>query len=147
MTVDSYFDPYMDTSRMTPGFTMSTTTRPIAIGKFQEAIGDKGVTFQSIRLLEEMKVFIWKNGRAEAQSGYNDDIVMACSIACFLRDTAFKLRQNGMEMTKSMLNSIHSNNTTYSGGYSSQQPSKHNNNPFKINNPYADNQEDISWLL
>jgi hypothetical protein len=94
-----------------------------------------------------MKVFIWKNGRAEAQSGYNDDIVMACSILCFLRDTAFKLRQNGMEMTKSMLNSIHTNNTTYSGGYSPKYPSKYNNNPFEINNPYSDNPEDISWLI
>jgi hypothetical protein len=30
---------------------------------------DRGVTIQSKRLIEEMKVFIWKNGRAEAQSG------------------------------------------------------------------------------
>ena len=50
-------------------------------------------------------------------------------------------------MTKSMLNSIHSSNTTYSGGYLSQQPSKHNNNPFKIDNPYSNGQEDISWLI
>jgi hypothetical protein len=149
MTVDSYFDPYMDTSRMTPGFTMSTTTRPIAIGKFQEAIADKGVTFQSIRLLEEMKVFIWRNGRAEAQSGYNDDLVMAFSIGCYLRDTAFKLRQSGMEMTKSILNSMTANTTKYSGGYSNmpQSPDGTHNNPFKINNPYSNGQEDISWLL
>jgi len=149
MTVDSYFDPYMDTSRMTPGFTMSTTTRPIAIGKFQEAVADKGVTFQSIRLLEEMKVFIWRNGRAEAQSGYNDDLVMAFSIGCYLRDTAFKLRQSGMEMTKSILNSMTANTTKYSGGYSNmpQSPDGTHNNPFKINNPYSNGQEDISWLL
>jgi hypothetical protein len=38
MSVDSYFDPYMDYSKMTPGFTMSSNTRPISIGKFQEAV-------------------------------------------------------------------------------------------------------------
>jgi hypothetical protein len=132
---------------MTPGFTMSSATRPISIGKFQEAIRDRGAIIQSARLIEEMKVFIWKNGRPEAQSGYNDDLIMAFSIATFLRETAFKLRQNGMEMTKSMLNNISSNTYGYSGGYSNQQPDKYNNNPFKIDNPYSNNQEDISWLI
>jgi hypothetical protein len=62
---------------------------------FKKQYADKGVTFPSTRLLEEMKVFIWRNGRAEAQTGYNDDLVLSFSIGCYLRDTAFKLRQNG----------------------------------------------------
>jgi hypothetical protein len=128
---------------------MSTGTRPISIGKFQEAVMDKGVVFHSIRLLEEMKVFIWRNGRAEAQSGYNDDLTMAFAIGCYLRDTAFKLRQNSMDMTKSMLNGISSNTSKYSGGYSTgaSYADQYNNNPYKIDNPYSNGQEDISWLL
>jgi len=146
--VDSYFDPYMDTAKMTPGFTMSTGTRPIAIGKFQEAIQDKGVTLHSIRLLEEMKVFIWKNGRAESQSGYNDDLVMAFAMGCYLRETAFKLRQRGMDMTRSMLDNMSTNTSRYSGGYSSTSTVNQNtNNPYKIDNPYSNGQEDISWLI
>ena len=146
---DSFFDPYMDVSKMTPGFTMSQTTRPISVGKFQEAVMDKGVVFYSTRLLEEMKVFIWKNGRAEAQSGYNDDLMMAFAIGCYLRDTAFKLRQSNMDMTKSMLNGISSNSSKFSGGYSTEVSyvDKYNNNPYKIDNPYSNDQEDISWLL
>ena len=144
MSVDNYFDPYMDYSKMTPGFTMASNTRPIAIGKFQEAVRDKGVTFRSVRLLEEMKVFIWRNGRAEAQTGYNDDLVMAFSIGCYLRETAFKLRQQGMDMTKSMLNNVSNNTSKYSGGYSSNGTFK---NPYKIDNPYSNGEEDISWLL
>jgi hypothetical protein len=143
LSVDTYFDPYMDNSKMTPGYTNSTSTRPIAISKFQEAIRDKGLTLRSSRTLEEMKVFIWKNGRPEAQNGYNDDLVMAMSIACFLRDSSFKLRQNGVEMTKSMLSSISTNSTTYSGGYSSNNIS----NPYKIENPYTGGDDDISWVL
>ena len=65
LTVDTYFDQYIDYSKMTPGFTMSSSTRPISIGKFQEAVRDNGVVFHSSRLLEEMKVFIWKNGRPD----------------------------------------------------------------------------------
>ena len=144
MSVDNYFDPYMDHSKMTPGFTMASNTRPIAIGKFQEAVRDKGVTFRSVRLLEEMKVFIWRNGRAEARTGYNDDLVMAFSIGCYLRETAFKLRQQGTDMSKSMLNNITNTTSKYSGGYSSDSTF---NNPYKIDNPYSNGEEDISWLL
>jgi hypothetical protein len=144
LTVDTYFDQYIDYSKMTPGFTMSSSTRPISIGKFQEAVRDNGVIFHSSRLLEEMKVFIWKNGRPEAQTSYNDDLIMPFAMACFLRESSFKSRQNGMEMTKSMLNNIHTNNTVYSGGYSANGA---NSNPFKINNPYSGGEEDISWLI
>jgi hypothetical protein len=141
---NSYFDAYIDTSKMVPGFTMSTATRPIAIGKFQEAISDKGTIFQSIRLLEEMKVFIWKNGRAEAQSGYNDDLIMAYAIGCYLRETSFKLRQHGIDMSRSMLNGIATNNTQYTAFSSNNTPI---DNPYRVTNPYTGDSEDISWIL
>jgi len=144
ITADSYFDQYMDTSKMTPGFTMSSRTRPMTIGKFQEYISDRGVTIQSSRLVSEMKVFIWKNGRAEAQQGYNDDLVMSFSIAMFMRDTAFKFRQQGLDLTKAALNNITSRKTNYQGVY--------NINSSQVQNPYRQDlgggkQEDISWLL
>ena len=37
---------------------------------------------------------MWKNGRPEAQQGYNDDLVMAFGIAMFMRDTSFNLDHN-----------------------------------------------------
>ena len=85
---------------MTPGFTMSMRTRPLVVNKFREYVGDRSVTIQSKRLLEEMKVFVWKNGRPEAQTGYNDDLVMSFAIGLWVRDTALKLRQEGMMRTK-----------------------------------------------
>jgi hypothetical protein len=142
ITADSYFDQYMDTSKMTAGFTMSSRTRPMTIGKFQEYISDKGVTIQSKRLIDEMKVFIWKNGRAEAQIGYNDDLVMSFSIAMFMRDTAFKFRQQGIDLTKASLNAMNKSTTAYTGVYSRNSVE----NPYKIDNPYG-GKEDISWLL
>ena len=149
LDVDTYFDPYMDYSKMTPGFTNSTSTRPLIISKLQEAIRDRGLTVKSSRFVEEMKVFIWKNGRPEAQNNYNDDLILAMAIASFLRDSSFKLRQSGVEMYKSMLNNISSNNyknplSSNSGGYSSNNM---NQNPYKINNPYSNSEEDIKWLL
>tara|TARA_R110000737_G_scaffold109175_1_gene142092 strand:- start:813 stop:1340 length:528 start_codon:yes stop_codon:yes gene_type:complete len=138
---DSYFDKYQDHSRMTAGFTMSSRTRPMVIGKFQEYIADKGVTIQSKRLVEEMKVFIWKNGRAEAQTGYNDDLVMAFGIAMYIRDTALIQRQRGLDVTRNALNNISVNRTSYQGGHFS----KGADNPYHMKTENGD--EDISWLI
>ena len=140
---DSYFDKYMDTSKMVPGFSMTSKVRPMVIGKFQEYISDQSVIIQSSRLIEEMKVFIWKNGRAEAQQGYNDDLVMSFGIAMFMRDTSFKFRQQHLDMSKATLNNISSNKTPYIGGYNNNRNVQ---NPYEVDNPYG-GKEDISWLL
>jgi hypothetical protein len=139
--VDSYFDKYMDTSKMVAGFTMSSRTRPMVIGKFQEYIGDKGVTIQSKRLIEEMKTFIWRNGRAEAQTGYNDDLVMSFGISMYIRDTALKYKQRGIDLTRQALNNISVNRTTHQGAYFS----KGTDNPYHVNTDHG--KEDISWLF
>ena len=39
-----------------------------------------------------MKVFIWKNGRAEAQGGYNDDLVMSFLLLCLCEIHALKFQ-------------------------------------------------------
>ena len=140
---DSYFDQYMDTSRMVAGFTMSSRVRPMVISKFQEYLSDKGVTFQSKRLLEEMKTFIWRNGRPEAQQGYNDDLVMSFGTAMYMRDTAFKFKQHGVDLAKSMLQNMGSNKSNQAAVY---QPYK-GKNPWEIDNPYSNGKEDIRWLL
>jgi len=139
--VDSYFDKYQDHSKMTAGFTMSSRTRPMVVGKFQEYIADKGVTIQSKRLIEEMKTFIWRNGRPEAQQGYNDDLVMAFGIAMYIRDTALKYRQRGIDLTKQTLNNMTVNRTAYQGAYFS----KGIDNPYHVDTSRG--QEDISWLI
>ena len=127
---------------MVPGFTMSMRTRPLCINKFREFVGDKSVSIRSKRLIEEMKVFIWKNGRPEAQTGYNDDLVMSFGIGMFLRDTSLKFQQQSLDMTRATLGSVKSNKTTYTGGHSAIN---------SIQNPYEmkidGKSHDIKWLL
>ena len=38
--------------------------------------------------------------------GYNDDLVMACAIACWVRDTALVINQHDVAYKKAMLSSI-----------------------------------------
>jgi len=139
LSAESYFNRYEYGSSMTPGFTMSQRTRPLVVNKMREYIGDKSVTIQSKRLLEEMKVFVWKNGRPEAQQGYNDDLIMPFGIAMYLRDTSLKFQQQGLDMTRAALGNMRKNTT----------PIIFNNN--NVPNPYihqiGNQQEDIRWLL
>jgi len=139
-TSDSYINKYEDISKMTPGFTMSLKTRPLVINKGREYFGDHSVIIRSKRLIEEMKVFIWKNGRAEAQSGYNDDLVMAYSTAMYVRDTALKNKTQGIELTKAAINNI-SRPSQYQGAYFSTG----RDNPYHM--PTNNGGEDISWLF
>ena len=137
---DSYFSQYEDHSKMTPGFTMSLKTRPLVINKGREYFGDHSVIIRSKRLIEEMKVFIWRNGRAEAQSGYNDDLVISYSTAMYLRDTALKNKTQGIELSRATLNNI-SKPSQYQGAYFSSGT----DNPYSM--PTNNGPEDISWLF
>ena len=141
LTAQSYLRVYESNSEMTPGFTMSMRTRPLCINKMREFIGDRSVTIRSKRLLEEMKVFIWRNGRPEAQRGYNDDLVMSFGIGMFLRDTSLKFQQESVDRARAALGAVKSNSTTWSGGYS----------PNSVENPYnmdiGGKNESIKWLL
>jgi hypothetical protein len=141
LTADSYLRVFEGNSEMVPGFTMSMRTRPLCINKFREFIGDRSVTIRSKRLLEEMKVFIWRNGRPEAQSGYNDDLVMSFGIGMFLRDTSLKFQQQSLDSARAALGAVKSNKSSYTGVYSSNGV----NNPYSID--VGGKKENINWLL
>ena len=141
-TVESYMHKY-ERDKLVPGFTMSARTRPLVIAKMIEYIREKSVTIQSKRLMSEMRVFVWKNGKAQAQDRYNDDLLMACATALYVRDTALRLRQQGIDLARAQLSSfsnLNSRNQAVIKSVGSQQK-----NPYIVDTPGG--QEDISWLL
>jgi hypothetical protein len=93
------------------GFTTSLKTRPLLVAKFEEFIRNKMLTIYSSRLRAELDTFIWNNGRPEAQRGYNDDLVMAIAIGCWVRDTAIVENQRDSEYKKAMLGAIIKSNS------------------------------------
>jgi len=141
-TVESYMTKY-ERDQLVPGFTMSTRTRPLVIAKMMEYVRDRGVTVQSKRTLGEMRVFVWKNGKPQAQIGYNDDLVMSLATALYVRDTALRLRQQGLDLARASLSSFTNMNARNSAVISSVANSQ--NSPYIVNTPYG--KEDISWLL
>ena len=123
------------------GFSTTSKTRPLIISKLTDYFREKSVIVRSTRLIDELFTFIYMNGRAEAMKGYNDDLVMAFSIGLWVRDTALRLRQEGIDLTKQAVAGITSNANQgiYGGG------SVMDDNPWKMR--VGDGFEDLSqWL-
>lgn len=140
-TVESYMKKY-ERDLLVPGFTMSLRTRPLVIAKLTEYIRDRSVTIKSKRLITELRVFVWKNGKAQAQHGYNDDLVMAMATALYVRDTAVRMRQQGMDLTRAQMSSFVNVNQRNTGVYN---VAPMQNNPYVMKTNYGE--EDLSWLL
>jgi hypothetical protein len=141
-TVETYMHKF-ERDKLVPGFTMSARTRPLVIAKMIEYIRDHSATIQSKRLMSEMRVFVWKNGKAQAQDRYNDDLIISCATALYVRDTALRLRQQGIDLARAQLSSftnLNAKNKAVIRSVGSQQ-----NNPYIVDNGRTT--EDISWIL
>ena len=123
------------------GFSTTSKTRPLIVSKLTDYFREKAIIVRSSRLIDELFTFIYMNGRAEAMKGYNDDLVMAFSIGLWVRDTALRLRQQGIDLTKQAVSGISSNLSQgiYGGSNSNDD------NPWKMR--IGDGFEDLSqWL-
>jgi len=128
-----------------PGFTTSSKTRPLIIAKMEEFIRNQLITIYSSRIIGEFKTFIWNNNKAQAMRSYNDDLVMALAIACWVRDTALTVNQRDLEYKKAMVNSI----TSYSNTLSTTIPGMRGHkidNAAKLEEQQQQYQ-DFIWLI
>jgi hypothetical protein len=126
---------------MVAGFSTTSRTRPLIVSKLDEYFREKSVIVRSTRTIDELFTFIWNNGRAEAMRGYNDDLTMSLSIGLWVRDTALRLRQEGIDLTKRALGGI--SNHSYTGIYGGNGLE---DNPWEMD--INGQKEDLTkWLL
>jgi hypothetical protein len=140
--LEEYLYKYSEGTNMTPGFAMSLKTRPLVISKLISYINDKSIEIKSSRTIDELRTFIWKNGKPQSQSGHNDDLVISLGIALFLRETSLHYQKTSEELSRASLNGIQSVN--YSAGAYSNNP--YASNPYKMDLGHAGT-EDLNWLL
>lgn len=133
------------------GFQTNSQTRGQILTKYEEVIRTSGVRFYSSRLYDEMKTFIWKGSKAQAQKGKNDDLVMAAAIGVWLFDTNPSLHKQSYDINKAMLEGFKVNS---SNSEKITNPwSKVSYNPFKPHvmstMPQTGSSDgiDYSWLL
>jgi hypothetical protein len=147
---DGYIDPSIqipkgydlkDKSQMVPGFTTSAKTRPLLISKLETYFRERTPIVKSARLTEELLVFVWNGSKAEAQNGYKDDLVMSFAIGLWVRDTAIKLRQEGLMKTRMSLDYMGKSTTPLKTSY--QYGDDRDGWSMNVNG----NNEDLTWLI
>jgi hypothetical protein len=133
---------YRDERNMVAGFSTTSKTRPLIISTLDTYMREKDILIRSSRLIDEMFTFIWSSGRAEAMKSYNDDLIMALGIGLWVRNTALRLKQEGIDLTKAMLNS--STVKSYEEGVYTNNWQNDNPYEMKIGNGEVEN---LKWLL
>ncbi len=149
-------------SAETAGFNTNGKTRSTILAKLEETIRNKQLIIYSSRFYEEVKVFTWASGRAQAKKGFNDDLVMSLAIGSWLYDASSDYSKNSKELNKAMLSafSVRSNTyedtpsqvfTDFSGRTSSDIKDLEDKNNTKINVKKAISRRnipsDMLWVL
>ena len=80
-----------------------------------------------------MKTVIWYHGKAQSMRSYNDDLVMACAIGCWVRDTIFTENQRDAEYKKSMIDAIKTSKTIFNTAVSGMSGYDRNKSSFSAN--------------
>ena len=125
-----------------PGFTTTMKTKPLVVAKMEEYTREKMVKLKSMRLIDELFVFIYKNNKTEALDGYNDDLVMSYSILLWIRDTAIRIQSERNELQSSLVGAIGNLNEKTPIVMAKHKPK---NNPYEID--IKGEKEDLTWLL
>jgi asparagine synthetase A len=89
-----------------------------------------------------MKTFVWEGGKPKAMRKHNDDLIMACAIGCWVKETVFSVNQREVEYKKAFINSISSTtselNTSIPGMLAYREKQKKSN---------KQNYKDFVWLI
>ena len=97
----------------------------------EEHIRENKTIIRSVRLISELKTFVYRNGRPDHMPNYHDDIIMALAMPVFVVQTTFKKLEVVEKQTKAMLEGwINTNNSNEVNGVN-----KNFTNPFYSNSP------------
>jgi len=132
-------------SNSVPGFTTSGKTRPLIVAKLEEFIRNKMLTTYSARMVNEIKTFVWNNGKPQAMRGYNDDLVMSLAIACWVRDTVITTSKRDIEYATAMLEGMVVANTSLNTAIPGMHGFKNHDMYDKIEEQKK-NQSEFFWL-
>jgi len=86
------------------GYRVGTAARRTRlISKYVSIIEANELKVKSVRHANEMKTYVWKNGRADHMRGFNDDIIFATGLALWIAATHFKKIKRAKEISTAML--------------------------------------------
>ena len=92
------------------GFTTTSANRSQILTRLEDMIRNDKIRTYSSRLYTEMKTFIWKGSKAQAQKGKNDDLIMSLAIGSWLYEASPVKDNSKNEINSAMLAAFAVNN-------------------------------------
>lgn len=86
-----------------PGFNCASGVRTPVVAHLEMMIRTNGFIVRSKRLVNEMRTFVFKNGRPDHQDGYHDDLLMALAYGLWVAENSFKKLKESNDKAKAML--------------------------------------------
>ena len=136
------------------GFQTNAATRGQILTKLEETVRTGSARFYSSRFYSELKTFIWKGSKAQAQKGRNDDLVIAAAIGVWLYDADVRLNSQTVDLNKAILDGFDINSRDVNQMQGETHPWKHHHhNPYRpfvfSSMPQSGSVDgiDYSWLL
>ena len=143
--VEHHKAPYMN--NVVAGFTTSLKTRPLIVTKLEEYIRNDLIIIRSRRTSDELRTFIWKNGRPEAQQGKNDDLIIPLAIGCWIRDTIYEKNQKDAAFKRVSLTTMRRADTKLDTTIPGQATYRPNLSLFKRAQQQQQERKQFSWLF
>ena len=97
---------YDNNPKYVMGFATSEFSRQQCLTKMEEDIRNKTIRINGERTLDEMKSFIWSNGKPQAQKSCNDDLIMSLGLGCWIMHTMFAAEVSEDAITQAFANAI-----------------------------------------
>lgn len=132
-----------DENKMVPGFQTTAANRPLLVTALEESLRTGRVVVRSLRLINELKTFIWKNGKAQAQPSFNDDLCMALGIGQLIITTMLVDIENAKKRTIAMLDAFDNvQNDTIDATFRNED-----HDPYKWRLPDGTEEDLRGWLI
>lgn len=85
------------------GFVISSN-RMLIINEFRNGLADETIKVSSVRLIKEIKNFVWKNGRPDHRRSSHDDLIIAVAMAVYVYNTDYIKQINDRKAYTQMVN-------------------------------------------
>lgn len=105
-----YEDFVVGQGKQIPGFQTTFQSKVMVVDAIRTAMREEAVKINSLRLMSEFNTWVMETKQerviANAEAGYNDDLIMALGIGLYIRQTEYSNLAISNNMTRAMLDAF-----------------------------------------
>jgi hypothetical protein len=90
-----------DTGRL-PGFSTQHKSRVNILTKLEELLRNKLIHTKSVRLVQQLRAFVWEGSKPQALKGSHDDLILSLAIGAWFVGGAYKLDEKKAALTRAL---------------------------------------------